>query len=80
MTACCLLTSVCCPLSAFSFLLELDEERGRTDDCLLPACPIEARTLFILFRNKLLGQLKLPSAMLRYLVKREFIYSPLLII
>jgi hypothetical protein len=42
--------------------------------------PVRLRPIsfFILFRNKLLGQLslELPSAMLRYLVKREFIYPP----
>jgi hypothetical protein len=51
---------------------------------LLSSLPIEARTLFILFRNTLLGQrlktLELPSAMLRYLVKREFFIPPPLLI
>jgi hypothetical protein len=37
-------------------------------------CPIEARTLFILFRNYSFFSLELLSAMLRYLVKRDIFF------
>jgi hypothetical protein len=43
--------------------------------CATPVRLRPVRFFPLLFRNKLLGQLELPSAMLRYLVKGEFTHS-----